>query len=206
MSATGQRPYVVGLTGGIGSGKTAVSDKFAELGIDIIDADIIARQVVEPGTPALKAITEHFGAAVIDADGRLDRAALRQRIFSDEQRRQWLNKLLHPAIRLAMQEAIHQSRSPYCILAVPLLIENGLDGMVNRVLVVDCPEHIQLERALARDGSTEQTIRGIMASQASREQRLAKADDVIDNSGPLSAIAPQVLKLHQAYIEFSARL
>lgn len=199
-------PVVIGLTGGIGSGKTAVSDLFAAKGITIVDADVVARQVVMPGTPALQAIEDHFGGEILTNEGVLDRPLLRQKVFANEADKQWLNALLHPAIREEMKAQLQEANGAYVILSVPLLVENKLDTMADRVLVVDCDEALQLSRALSRDGSNEDTIRGIMASQATRAERLSKADDVIDNNGTLEALAPQVEKLHQHYLTLGAAL
>lgn len=195
--------YVVGLTGGIGSGKTAVSDAFAELGVDIVDADVIARDVVAPGSEGLDAIAAHFGESILLADGTLDRPALRTRIFDTPEEKAWLDNLLHPMIREGMTNAVDAAQSAYCILAIPLLVENNLHTMVDRVLVVDCNESQQLTRATQRDGSEERTIRNIIASQASRQQRLAIADDVIDNSGTLDELRAQVKQLHLNYCRLS---
>lgn len=197
-------PFVVGLTGGIGSGKSAVSDLFAKLGIDVVDADIVAREVVAPGQPALKEIVNRFGQTILTQDGALDRPKLRQIVFDHSAHKQWLDNLLHPAIRKAMNEQLAQSTTPYVIFSVPLLVENQLDAMANRVLVVDCDEDTQLARALRRDNSNEDTIRAIMAAQATRPQRLAKADDVIDNNGSLSALPAVVEKLHQKYLKLAS--
>ncbi|MBU3021549.1 dephospho-CoA kinase [Aestuariibacter sp. A3R04] len=197
-------PLIIGLTGGIGSGKTAVSDLFAAKGITVVDADVVARQVVMPDTPALRAIAAHFGSAVLTSDGALNRPLLRQKVFANHADKQWLNALLHPAIRQEMKTQLQAASGPYVILSVPLLVENKLDTMVNRIVVVDCEESLQLSRALSRDGSNEQTIQSIMASQASREERLSKADDVIDNNGNRAALAPQVEKLHQYYQSLGA--
>ncbi|OFC71348.1 dephospho-CoA kinase [Alteromonas confluentis] len=199
------KPFVVGLTGGIGSGKSAVSDLFAQQGIDIVDADVVARQVVEPGTPALQAIIDHFGEAIVTDSGTLNRPALRKRVFDNDLDKQWLNALLHPAIRAEMQTQLEVATSPYVVFSVPLLIENGLDSMADTVLVVDCSEETQLARATRRDGSNIETIKSIMASQASRQQRLEKAQYVIDNNGELSALPPQVKSLHQQYMQQSAQ-
>lgn len=194
---------VVGLTGGIGSGKTAVSDAFAALGVPVIDADIVAREVVAAGSPALANIVSHFGEHILTPSGELDRAALRARVFNNETEKAWLNNLTHPAIREQMLNQIAAADYPYCILAVPLLIENKLTAMCQRVLVVDCPEALQLERAMQRDGSDEELIKNIMRAQASRTQRKQCADDIIDNSGELSAIANQVALLHKQYLALS---
>ncbi|MAX43995.1 MAG: dephospho-CoA kinase [Alteromonadaceae bacterium] len=193
------RPFLVGLTGGIGSGKTLVSDTFAQLGVDIVDADIIARDVVAPGSEGLSALVEHFGSGIVNASGELNRAALRERVFSNVEEKAWLNACLHPRIRRAMQQAAANVKSSYGILAVPLLIENDLTGMVDRVTVVDCPEDMQVARAMQRDGSRETIIRSIIASQATREQRLAVADDVIDNSLTPEHTCEQVKALHATY-------
>lgn len=194
------RPFLVGVTGGIGSGKTLVTDTFASLGIEVVDADIVARDVVAPGTEGLAAVREHFGEQVIASNGELNRAALRELVFTNEEQKQWLNALLHPLIRTAMATAINAIRSPYGVLAVPLLIENGMQKMVDRIAVVDCPETLQLERALLRDGSSETVIKGIMAAQVSRQQRLDEADDVIDNSQDKAFTTAQVNQLHQQYL------
>lgn len=199
------KPFVVGLTGGIGSGKSAVSDLFAQQGIDIVDADVVARQVVEPGTPALQAIIDHFGEAIVTDNGTLNRPALRKRVFENDLDKQWLNALLHPAIRAEMQTQLEVATSPYVVFSVPLLIENGLDSMADTVLVVDCSEETQLARATRRDGSNIETIKSIMASQATRQQRLEKTQNVIDNNGELSALPPQVKSLHQQYMQQSAQ-
>ncbi len=193
--------YVVGLTGGIGSGKSTVANLFAELGADIIDADIIAREVVAPGEPALAAIAEHFGPEVLTASGELDRRALRASVFGNTQEKDWLNALLHPVIRERMVAACAASTSPYCLLVVPLLVENNLTGLCQRVLVVDVSPDTQLERTMTRDSADEAQIRAIMAAQASREQRLAAADDVINNNSPDKAgLQSEVVRLHRHYL------
>ena len=192
-----QTPFVVGLTGGIGSGKSAATDIFASLGIDIVDADEVARDVVAVGSQGLLQIAEHFGEHILLEDGSLDRAALREKVFANPDEKTWLNGLLHPLIRSRMQQLIMESTSPYCILSVPLLVENKLTEMCNHVVVVDCPEVLQLERALKRDGSSEATIKSIMASQASRKERLNAADHVLDNSTSLNALSSQVSALHE---------
>lgn len=195
--------FVVGLTGGIGSGKSAATLEFEKLGVTVVDADVVARQVVEPGTDALARIVAYFGEEILSADGELDRSALRNAVFDNDQHKTWLNQLLHPAIRTLMQQQIIHAPGPYCILAVPLLIENNLTGMCRRVVVVDCPESMQLARAIKRDGSDERIIKNIIKSQASREQRLAAADDVIDNSGSIDQLASQVTRLHHQYLTLS---
>ena len=201
---TPQQPFVVGLTGGIGSGKSAATAYFEKLGIDIVDADEVARDVVAPGSEGLKEIVNRFGNSILLEDGNLNRATLREKVFSDINEKNWLNNLLHPLIRLRMQHLIGESTSPYCILSVPLLVENKLTEMCNYVIVVDCPETMQLERALKRDGSTEETIRNIMASQATRNERIEAADTVLDNSTTLSALSAQIADLHTTLLVLSS--
>lgn len=192
--------YIVGLTGGIGSGKTAVSDRFSELGIKVVDADVCARIVVEPGKPALRSIVEHFGNDVLNPDGSLDRAKLRQIVFADEPARKWLETLLHPLIFDEMWSQLQSAESPYAILVSPLLIEAGQTALCQRVLVVDVPEDIQLARATARDANSAEQIKAIMATQASRSLRLEKADDVITNDSDLATLQQRVDTVHQQYL------
>ena len=201
---TAQQPFVVGLTGGIGSGKSAATAYFEKLGIDVVDADEVARDVVAPGSEGLKEIVNRFGDSILQEDGSLNRAALREKVFSDINEKNWLNSLLHPLIRSRMQHLLGESTSPYCILSVPLLVENKLTEMCNYVVVVDCPETMQLERALKRDGSTEETIRNIMASQATRNERIEAADTVLDNSTTLSALSAQIADLHNTLLALSS--
>lgn len=196
--------YIVALTGGIGSGKSTVADEFAKLGVTIIDADIIARQVVEPGKPALDAIKHRFGDNILNADGSLHRAALRQKIFSSPEDKQWVNSLLHPLIHAQTQSQIQASTAPYVLWVVPLLIENDLQQHAQRVLVVDVNRDTQLERTLARDGISRQQAENILAAQATREQRLAHADDIIDNNRSQRELASRVAQLHQRYLELAA--
>ncbi|MBA6329175.1 dephospho-CoA kinase [Colwellia sp. MB02u-6] len=197
--------FIIGLTGGIGSGKTTVSDIFAELNIDIIDADIAARIVVQPGSKALLAIKAHFGADYIDDKGELNRTKLRSRIFSQPQDKAWLNNLLHPLIRAEIVNQIAQAKSSYCLLVAPLLLENNLHKMVNRVLVVNVDEASQVERTLARDPSSAAEIKQIIASQMPSEQRLSFADDIINNQHKsLEDIREQVIILAQKYQLLSA--
>ena len=198
--------YVVAITGGIGSGKTTVANQFAELGIEVVDADIIAREVVEPGTPALAAIAAHFGADVIAPDDRLDRRQLRERVFTDPQAKGWLNALLHPLIRSEMQRQCAAARSPYCLLVVPLLVENRLTALANRVLVIDVDEATQIERTCRRDGVSREQAEAILAAQASRTERLAAADDVLDNqNGTPEAIKSRIFALHETYLAFASQ-
>ena len=192
--------YIVALTGGIGSGKSTVADAFSRLGITIIDADIIARQVVEPDTPALNAIKAHFGQAIINADGTLNRRKLRECIFSDSSEKAWLNALLHPIIHQETQRQIAAARSPYVLWVVPLLVENQLHNKADRVLVIDVSPETQIQRTVARDQAEQ-----ILAAQATRAQRLAVADDVIDNNGAPDAIASDVARLHAQYLTYAAQ-
>ncbi|MGL6572745.1 dephospho-CoA kinase [Aeromonas hydrophila] len=198
--------YVVAITGGIGSGKTTVANQFAELGIEVVDADVIAREVVEPGTPALAAIAAHFGSEVITPAGQLDRRRLRERVFTDPQAKGWLNALLHPLIRTEMQRQCAAARSPYCLLVVPLLVENRLTALANRVLVIDVDEATQIERTCRRDGVSREQAQAILAAQASRAERLAAADDVLDNqNGTPEAIKSRILALHETYLAFASQ-
>ncbi|HHQ4675670.1 TPA: dephospho-CoA kinase [Aeromonas veronii] len=198
--------YVVAITGGIGSGKTTIANQFAALGIEVVDADVIAREVVESGTPALAAIADHFGPDVIDPSGQLDRRALRDRVFSDPQAKGWLNALLHPLIRSEMLRQCAAASSPYCLLVVPLLVENKLTGLANRVLVVDVDEATQIERTCRRDGVSAEHARAIIAAQASRSERLAAADDVIENhNGSEMAIKTRILALHETYLAIASQ-
>ncbi|MEL3928211.1 dephospho-CoA kinase [Aeromonas enteropelogenes] len=198
--------YVVAITGGIGSGKTTVANQFSELGIDVIDADVIAREVVEPGTPTLAAIAAHFGPDVIASDGRLDRRQLRERVFSEPDAKAWLNALLHPLIRSEMQRQCAAARSPYCLLVVPLLVENRLAGLADRVLVIDVDEVTQIARTCRRDGVNPEQAKAILAAQASRDERLAVADDILDNRAEdKMAIRTQILALHQTYLAFASQ-
>lgn len=192
--------YIVGLTGGIGSGKTAVSDRFAALGITVVDADVCARTVVEPGKPALQSITDHFGKEVLNPDGSLDRARLRQIVFADEPQRKWLEAQLHPLIFEEMWNQLQAATSPYAILVSPLLVEAGQNALCQRVLVVDTPEDVQLARAIERDANSAEQIKAIMATQASRETRRQQADDLIVNDGSLEKLFQQVDNLHHHYL------
>jgi dephospho-CoA kinase len=194
------QPYVVGVTGGIGSGKSTVCDEFARYGIAVIDADVVAREVVQPGSSGLAAVVEEFGASMLDADGNLDRAALRRLVFGEPGRRDTLEKILHPLIRARIRELLAQVTSPYCLLAIPLLVEKGNYDHVNRVLVIDCPVETQISRVMARDKLTQQEAEAIIRTQASREQRLSRADDTITNATDLDAIRAQVARLHSTYL------
>lgn len=193
--------YLVGLTGGIGSGKSTVSALFAELGAGIIDADEISRALLQPGTAQFAAVSEHFGSAILDDRGNVDRARLRTIIFSDAGEKQWLETLLHPAIRAEIQGRIQTSDKPYVVLVVPLLVESGNYGFVDRILVVDVPEAVQVDRIIARDGTTPEAARRIVSAQATREQRLAAADDIIRNDSTREALGEQVRLLHARYLQ-----
>ena len=198
--------YVVAITGGIGSGKTTVANQFAALGIEVVDADLIAREVVAPGTPALAAITSHFGPEILTEQGLLDRRVLRERIFSDQAAKSWLNALLHPIIRSEMLRQCAAVSSPYCLLVVPLLVENRLTSLADRVLVIDVDEATQIERTCRRDGVNREQAQAILASQASRSERLAMADDVLDNqSGTTETIRERILALHETYLAFASQ-
>ncbi len=193
--------FIIGLTGGIASGKTTVANLFKQqFKIDIVDADIVAREVVEPGTPGLNAIIEHFGADIVRDDQMLDRAKLRERIFSNPEEKAWLNGLLHPMIREKMIEDLEQVTSDYALLVVPLLVENKLDSLCDRVLVVDVDPQTQISRTVKRDNVSEEQAKAILASQASREQRLALADDVVKNNPDDPDLLLQITDLHEKYL------
>ncbi len=196
--------YIVALTGGIGSGKSTVANAFANLGATIVDADIISRRVVRPGTDALRAIRDRFGEGMLLPDGTLNRALLRQRIFSSPPDKAWLNALLHPLISQETQQEMARAPGQYIIWVVPLLIENHLQQRANRVLVVDVDIETQVVRTMERDGISRSQIYNILAAQVSREQRLASANDIINNNGHPEDIAACVAKLHQRYLGLAA--
>ena len=196
--------YVVGLTGGIGSGKSAVSSHLERKGIAVVDADVVSRQVVQPGSKALPQIAEHFGAEYLLADGQLDRARLRQKIFSDEQAKRWLEQLLHPLIHEEAHRQLGAATSAYALLVSPLLIEAGQTAICDQVAVVDVPESLQISRTAARDNNSQQQVERIIASQASRERRLQAATAVIDNSGGLPALTQRVDELHSEWLQLAA--
>lgn len=197
------RPFIVGLTGGIGSGKTAASNHFERLGVPVVDADVVAREVVEPGTPALAAIAEHFGPEVIDAEGRLDRAALRKRVFDQPQERLWLESLLHPLIRLRIIEQLEAAQGPYVILVSPLLLETDQHKLVDRVLLVDVPEHLQIERTMLRDANSREQVEAILRAQSARSFKQERASDIIVNDQDLNHLHQQVEQLHLRYLELA---
>ncbi|WP_432210168.1 dephospho-CoA kinase [Marinobacter alkaliphilus] len=195
---------IVGLTGGIGSGKSTVVRIFGDLGVHWVDADDVARDVVEPGTAGLAAIAEHFGREILQADGALDRAALRQRVFENPEERHWLERLLHPVIR---EELVRQLQSPdapysqpYVLLVSPLLLETDQHELVDRIVVVDVPEDIQIERTMARDDNSQAQVERIMAAQMARDERRSRADAVIDNNRPLQDVERQVCELHNRFL------
>lgn len=197
--------FIVGLTGGIGSGKTTVSQQFEALGIQVVDADIVAREVVAVGSPLLAQIAALFGTQILQADGSLNRGALRELIFQDEQKKQQLNQLLHPVIREQMLQQLKRAQSPYVILSAPLLLENGLDQFCQRVLVVDVSEATQLHRTSARDQVSVAQVNAILKAQLSRAERLEKADDVIDNDGSKAQLNAQIETLHSRYLALAAQ-
>lgn len=192
---------IIGLTGGIGSGKTTVANLFEAHGIDVVDTDIISREVVEPGSPALAQIAEKMGPEILQADGNLDRRKMRERVFSQPELKDWLNGLLHPLIREQMIKQSQAAASPYCLLAIPLLVENNLQEFVHRVLVIDCPVDVQIARASSRDDNSIEQIQQIINAQASREQRLEAADEVIDNSGAENSLPKQIETIHNKYLK-----
>jgi dephospho-CoA kinase len=192
-------PLRIGLTGGIGSGKSEAARQFARLGATVIDTDLIARQLVEPGQAALAEIVDAFGAGVLDADGRLNRDRLRQQVFADPSRRRLLESILHPRIRARALLEAGRAQAPYCLLVIPLLAETGDDYRLDRVLLIDCPENLQRQRARARDALSEADLDAILAAQASRAARQAIADDIILNDADLQALTVAVRRLHQQY-------
>lgn len=189
--------YVVGITGGIGSGKSAVTQRLEKLGIAVVDADLVARVVVEPGTPALAAITAHFGNDILLSNGQLDRAALRRIVFDNPEERRWLEGVTHPAIREEIARQLQEATSDYVVLSSPLLLESGQATFAQYVVVVDVPESVQLERTMRRDSNDEALVQQIMAAQLPREERIARADEAIDNSGDLKQLYANVDALHQ---------
>lgn len=199
--------FVVGLTGGIGSGKSRVADLFVERGAALVDTDAIAHELTGPGGQAMPELIAAFGPGVADARGALDRAAMRQRVFGAPEQRRQLEGILHPLIRRLADERCRAARAPYVMLAVPLLVESGsYRQRCNRILVVDCPEELQIARVVARNGLSADEVRTIMAAQASRQQRLAAADDVIANDGDLATLEQLVIALHEKYLALLAEI
>jgi len=196
---------VVGLTGGIGSGKSAAADAFGELGATVVDTDAIAHELTAPGGAAIAEIARQFGKAFIDASGAMDRKRMRDLVFNDVDEKQRLEALLHPMIRAESERRIAAATGPYVVLVVPLLVESaGYRKRVGRVLMVDCPEALQLARVRQRSGLAEEEVKRIIAAQIQRERRLAAADDVIDNSGSIAALQQQVRHLHEKYLALAA--
>lgn len=195
--------WIVGVTGGIGSGKSAVTQRFESHGIHVVDADIVAREVVAPGEPALQAIVDHFGPKVILPDGQLDRRALRARVFEAPAERRWLEQLTHPLIRERLLAQLAASPSPYSILVAPLLLEGTLHSAVNRILVVDAPESQQIARTVARDNTDAASVQAVLDAQLSRAERCARADDIIVNDSDLQHLDDAVDALHQRYLQLS---
>lgn len=199
------RAYVVAVTGGVAAGKSAVTRRFEALGVPVHDADVAARAVVEPGTPGLAAVVEAFGSEVLDASGRLDRPTMRRRVFADASAKQALEAIVHPLVRLWLQQRALASHDPYCLLAIPLLAENIASyRWVDRILVVDAAASVQIARLTTRDGIDQALAQRMLAHQASRTERLALADDVIDNNGDEAALDAAVTALHQRYLALAA--
>jgi dephospho-CoA kinase len=196
--------FAVGLTGGIGSGKSTVADLFAELGVPVIDTDVIARELTAPGNATLEMIRAAFGESVMQADGTLDRAALRRRIFADSAARQQLEAILHPRIRQFVEQTLATLVASYALVVIPLLVETGgYRDVLSRILVIDCPEDLQIARVMARSGLAHDEVKAILAAQAGRAERLAAADDVIVNTASPKALHTQVVALHQRYLALS---
>jgi dephospho-CoA kinase len=195
---------VIGLTGGIGSGKSTVADLFADRGVDVIDTDRIARELTDPGQPAYHAIVEKFGKYVVMGNTHLNRKTLRKYIFSDDNLRLWLEQLLHPLIRAELNHRIQSSEAPYCMAVIPLLFENDINPLITRTLVIDVPEEVQIARTQLRDMNTPEEVEAIMKSQVTREKRLGSADDVIYNDKKIQDLVPQVEKLHATYLTLIA--
>lgn len=193
----------IGLTGGLASGKSTVAALFAAKGVPVIDTDLIARDVVRTGTPAHAAVVNAFGISILDPTGAVDRARLRERVFADPHARRQLESILHPHIRAETEDRLARLIAPYCVVVVPLLIETDFDELVDRILVIDAEEALQIERAMRRSGLTSEAVRAILAAQTDRATRRARADDIIENNGDAAGLAPQVDALHQRYLAFS---
>jgi len=197
--------WVLGLTGGIGCGKTAVSDMFEALNITVVDADIIARQVVEPDSIGLNAITHHFGLAILQADGTLNRAVLREKIFDNNKEKAWLNALLHPLIREKILFDLNAATSPYVVLVAPLLFENNLDKYCNHTLLIDVPNNVQIARTIDRDNISAEFVNRIIAAQMPRAQKQLKADDILDNNRDLTLVKKDLASLHKNYLQLALK-
>lgn len=205
VKATNINNWVLGLTGGIGCGKTAVSNMLEALDICVVDADIIARQVVEPGSEGLKAIVAHFGADILLADGNLNRSALRELVFSNNEHKNWLNTLLHPLIRQQIITDLNNATSPYVVLVAPLLFENSLDKYCNRTLLIDVPKNVQIERTVKRDNISLEQVNSIIAAQMSREQKQQQADDILNNDRSLTLVKHDLIALHKGYLKLALK-
>lgn len=204
VSVTKNNTLRIGVTGGIGSGKSAVTQMLEARGVVVVDADVIARLVVEPGTTALESISKHFGHTILRTDGTLDRAALRAKVFQDEGERKWLEALLHPLIRTEILAQLEASQSPYCVLSSPLLLETGQNLLVDKVLLVDTSEALQLERTQQRDNIDADAVGAIIASQWSRKKRRAQADYIINNDGTWSELEEAVESMHQRFLALAS--
>jgi dephospho-CoA kinase len=200
MTTTVSKPWVLGLTGGIGSGKSAAAQRFHELGLHVVDADQASRWVVEPGRPALAALAEHFGSSVLQADGSLNRGALRTLIFEDAEQRRWVEALLHPLIADEIARSLASATSPYAVFVSPLMVESGQYRTVQRLLVIDAPRELQIERTLRRDSTHPAQVEAILKVQASREDRLKVADDVVVNDRDLAWLHAEIDRLHHFYL------
>ncbi|MGF1614926.1 MAG: dephospho-CoA kinase [Gammaproteobacteria bacterium] len=197
-------PMVVGLTGGIASGKTTVADLLASFGVPVIDADVLARELVRAGKPAFDEVVTTFGRDILDAQGGLDRGRLRTLVFADPEKRRRLEAILHPRVRAEMRRRVRAIAAPYCVLSIPLLLESGQQDLVDRIVVVEAPLGLQIARAQRRDGTDTQTLEAMVNAQASRTARRAAADDIIDNSGDLAELRAQVMMLHVRYLQLAA--
>jgi len=195
--------WVLGLTGGIGCGKTAVSNMFEELGITIVDADIIARQVVEPNSKGLKAIAQHFGDNILLPNGTLNRAELRAKIFTNNNDKEWLNALLHPLIRVKILTDLNNATSPYAVLVAPLLFENNLDKYCDHTLLIDVPTSVQIARTVKRDSTNIEQVKSIIASQMSRADKQQKANDILNNDRSLNLVHIELVDLHKKYLQYA---
>ncbi|KPB72074.1 dephospho-CoA kinase [Pseudomonas cannabina] len=200
MTQPDQKPWILGLTGGIGSGKSAAAQCFINLGIDTVDADHAARWVVEPGRPALEQIAKHFGNSVLQPSGELDRSALRKLIFENPEQRRWLEALLHPLVNQEIVSYLAKAKSPYAVLVSPLLIESGQSRMVQRLLVIDVPRQVQIERTMLRDRSSQEQVEAILKVQIQRDERLRHADDVLTNDRDHAWLTSEVERLHHFYL------
>ncbi|WP_342624205.1 dephospho-CoA kinase [Pseudomonas alkylphenolica] len=200
MTTAAFTPWILGLTGGIGSGKSAAAQRFVELGVHLVDADQAARWVVEPGRPALARIVERFGAGVLQEDGQLNRAALRELIFRDPEQRRWLEALLHPLIGQEIFSYLAKAESPYAVFVSPLMVESGQFQRTQRLLVIDAPQELQIQRTLLRDQTSPEQVQAILKAQASREERLRHAHDVLVNDRDLTWLHSEVDRLHHFYL------